>query len=233
MGVLLAELGAEATDVDVDGSRAAVVLVAPDPVEECLAREHPAGVRREEAEQLVLHVGEVERAARDGGLVGLEVQGELAVLDHLGAEGGAAQGGKVPEPRGELVGRDGGDHEVVEQLVAQRELGELAGGDDHHDRVEPRLEAAQHLARRHRVGHRRARGVDDHGRDLAGVVEHDRRRLGGVGGGAGAQPRAPCRLREGAIDRGDADELGWPRGAVVTHSSGRYRSSSKGVTVSA
>ena len=42
------------------------------------------GMRGEELEQLVLHVGQVERAARDGGLVGLEVEDEAAVLDELG-----------------------------------------------------------------------------------------------------------------------------------------------------
>ena len=72
--MLLAELGAQSADVDVDRARAAVVLVAPHAREQLLAGEHLAGMRDEELEQLVLHVGEVERLAVDRGLVRLEVQ---------------------------------------------------------------------------------------------------------------------------------------------------------------
>ena len=73
-GVLLAELRPEAPDVDVDRAGAAVVLVAPHPAEEDLAGEHLAGVLGEELEQLVLHVGHVERPPGDGRLVRLEVE---------------------------------------------------------------------------------------------------------------------------------------------------------------
>ena len=45
VGVLLAELGPQAPDVDVDRAGAAVVLVAPHPREQRLAGEHLAGVR--------------------------------------------------------------------------------------------------------------------------------------------------------------------------------------------
>ena len=64
VGVLLAELGPQAPDVDVDGAGAAVVLVAPHPRQQRLAGEHLARVGGEELQQLVLHVGEVERLAR-------------------------------------------------------------------------------------------------------------------------------------------------------------------------
>src|SRR2546423_9267985 len=60
-GVLLAELGPQPPDVDVDGSRAAVVLVAPDACQKRLAREDLSGMGGEELQQLVLHVGQVER----------------------------------------------------------------------------------------------------------------------------------------------------------------------------
>src|SRR5688500_1923907 len=64
VGVLLAELGPETPDVDVDGAGSAVVVVAPDPAEQRLAREDLARVRGQELQQLVFHVGEVERLAR-------------------------------------------------------------------------------------------------------------------------------------------------------------------------
>jgi hypothetical protein len=73
--MLLAELCAKASDVDVDGSRATEVLIAPDPRQQHLSGENVAGVRREEAEQLVLHEGEVERPSSHHRLVGLEVEG--------------------------------------------------------------------------------------------------------------------------------------------------------------
>ena len=58
--MLLAELGPEAPDVDVDGAGAAVVLVAPDPGEQRLAGEDLARVRRQELEPLDLTYMEYE-----------------------------------------------------------------------------------------------------------------------------------------------------------------------------
>ena len=84
IGVLFAELGAQASHVDIDRSGAAVVVVAPDPAQQGLPGEHLARVRGQELQQLVLHIGEVERLAVDGGLVRLEVHPERAVLDDLG-----------------------------------------------------------------------------------------------------------------------------------------------------
>src|SRR5439155_12893179 len=53
--VLLAELRADAPDVDVDGPRATVVVVAPHAAEQRLAREDATGMGHEELEELVLH----------------------------------------------------------------------------------------------------------------------------------------------------------------------------------
>src|SRR3954463_15144011 len=127
-GVLLAQLRPQAPDVDVDGAGAAVVLVAPHPAEQRLAREHLARMRREELQQLVLHVGEVERLALDGGLVGLEVEGELAVLDELRAGAPTRSPEEVLEPGLELARVERREAEVVEQIVAQLEIAELRAG---------------------------------------------------------------------------------------------------------
>src|SRR3982074_3054686 len=89
--VLLAELRPEPPDVDVDRPRPAVVLVAPYPRQELLAGEHLARMCGEEPKQLVLHVGEVERTVPHGGLVRLEVEHEVAVVDEL-------RPGVVPRP---------------------------------------------------------------------------------------------------------------------------------------
>ena len=57
------DLGAQAADVDVDGAAAAEEVVPPDLAEEGLAAEDAAAVRGQEAEEFVLLVGELHRAA--------------------------------------------------------------------------------------------------------------------------------------------------------------------------
>ena len=48
------ELGAQVADVDVDGAGVAVVLVAPDALEQFVARKGAAGIRDEQLQELVL-----------------------------------------------------------------------------------------------------------------------------------------------------------------------------------
>src|SRR3990170_970620 len=55
------DLAAQTADVDVDGAGAAEVLVAPDTVEQRLAREHLAAVRHQKAQQLELLEREAHR----------------------------------------------------------------------------------------------------------------------------------------------------------------------------
>src|SRR5205085_3294214 len=117
VGVLLAQLGPEASHVDVDRARPAEVLVAPDPAEQDLAGEDLARVRGQEPEQLVLHVGEIERTAFDGGLVGLEVEGQGAVLDELGPSSATAAHEQVLEARTELGRTERRHAEVVEEVL--------------------------------------------------------------------------------------------------------------------
>ena len=155
VGVLLAELGPQAPDVDVDGAGAAVVLVAPHPRQQRLAGEHLAGVRGEELEQLVLHVGEVERVAVDGGLVGLEVEHERRrTRRSSGAVPRPGAPEQVPEPGLELAGVERRQAEVVEQVVAQLEVAELGAA----DQQQQRLERDVALAQRAGTGRTRPRG---------------------------------------------------------------------------
>src|SRR5439155_9905304 len=71
--VLGTQLGPQPADVDVDRARAAVVVVAPDLLQQLGAGEDPAGVLREELDQLELLEGQVEHPATHlrgvGGLV--------------------------------------------------------------------------------------------------------------------------------------------------------------------
>ena len=64
------DLAAQPPNVHVDRPRSAVEVVAPDPVEQRLAREYLVAIRRQEPQQLVFLVRQVDRAAGLAGLVG-------------------------------------------------------------------------------------------------------------------------------------------------------------------
>src|SRR3546814_20791026 len=72
------------SDVDVDRAGPAVVLVAPAPGQQRLAGEDLARVAGQELEELVLHVGEVDRLAGNRRLGGLQVANHVVVLAQLG-----------------------------------------------------------------------------------------------------------------------------------------------------
>src|SRR6185369_3825484 len=148
--VLLAELGSETSDVDVDRASAAVVLVAPHTRQQRLAGEHLARMRRQVLEELVLHVGEVERATRDRGLVGLEVEHEHAVLDELGTRPSATSPEQVLEPRFELDRGRRRDAEVVEEVLTQLEVADVRRGDEKKEWFERDVALAEHAAQAER-----------------------------------------------------------------------------------
>jgi hypothetical protein len=148
VGCCFAELGAQAADVHIDGAGAAVVLVAPHPAQQDLAGEHLARVLGEELQQLVLHVGEIQRVAVDRGLVGLQVQCQPAVLHHLRPRFVAAAEEHVAQARLELRGVERAEAEVVEQFVAQLQVGELAAVDQHDERAHRSVALAQRAAQR-------------------------------------------------------------------------------------
>src|SRR3954453_13098184 len=62
LGVAL-ELLAQVPDVHVDGARVAIGRVSPDPGQQLVATEHPAGVPGEGAEDLELHEGQAHLLA--------------------------------------------------------------------------------------------------------------------------------------------------------------------------
>src|SRR5688572_23642302 len=119
VGMLLAELGAQPANVNVDGARAAVVLVAPDAVEEHLSGEDFAGVLSQKLEQLVLHVREVEMMSADRRLIGRHVELQLAIFDEVWCRRRAGAPQQVADPCLQFGGMERKQAEVVEQLVAQ------------------------------------------------------------------------------------------------------------------
>jgi hypothetical protein len=200
VGVLLAELGPQPPDVDVDGPGAAVVLVPPHPAEQGLPGEHPARVGGEELEQLVLHVGEVEGAAGDHRLVGLQVEHQRPVLHQLGAGAPARPPEQVGEAGLELTGRQGHQAEVVEEVLPQLQVGQLADADDEQQGLEWQVTLAQLPAQGE--GALRVPVGADH---RSGPPVRRLRTLGRLGGGA-RRPRVPAALER--LDHGGRRRVG-------------------------
>jgi hypothetical protein len=114
---------------NVDRPRAAVVVVAPDALQQGLAREDAVRVSHEEPEQLVLHVGEADRLAVDGDQVGGRVELERAGADRRPALHRDRCPGRAGDARLELGERE----RLDDQLVGRGEPGtrpELLGRDD-------------------------------------------------------------------------------------------------------
>jgi hypothetical protein len=149
VGVLLAELGAKPPYVDVDRPGAPVVLVAPYPVEQGLAGEDLARVLAQEPQQLVLHVGQVEHAAGHRRLVGLEVEDQGTVLDQVRSQAPTGPPQQVAQADEDLPFAERSDAEVVEEVVAQRQVTQLVGADHQEERVERDLSPSDLPAQRH------------------------------------------------------------------------------------
>ncbi|OEI67463.1 hypothetical protein Cus16_2899 [Curtobacterium sp. ER1/6] len=129
----VAELGAEASHVHVDRAGAAEVVVAPDLAEELLAGEHPRRVRGEEAEELELLEGQVERASAHLRRVAGLVDDDARRLDLRARRvlGGATRG--QADPRVDLGRTRGLEHDVLDVPLAVHG-GQAALRDDEDDR---------------------------------------------------------------------------------------------------
>lgn len=80
---LRAHLGADASNVHVDGARAAAVLKAPHAVQQYLAAVGTVGVRGQKAQQRVLHQRQVDGLAIERHLVGGQVNLEVIDVEHI------------------------------------------------------------------------------------------------------------------------------------------------------
>ena len=85
----VAELAPQLANVDVDGPRVAREGVAPDPLEQLVARQHEAAMVEELPEQVELLGGELHLLAGDGHLTAARVDGELAVARARRSRGAA------------------------------------------------------------------------------------------------------------------------------------------------
>src|SRR5450759_3113042 len=116
--VLGPELRAQPAHVDVDRPCAAVVVIAPDLLQQLGAGEHPARVLGQVLEQLELLEGQVERSAAQPAGIGDLVDAKVPGPNHglLGrsaaADGAAGPCGDQPQSCFDL-GRSGGDEQDV------------------------------------------------------------------------------------------------------------------------
>ena len=75
------DLAAETPDVDIDSPPAAVEIVTPDAAEQHLAGADLVLVKRQEPEQFVLLVGELDRPVTNEGFIAVLVDREVAAVD--------------------------------------------------------------------------------------------------------------------------------------------------------
>ena len=146
--MLFAELCAKSTNVDVDGSRSAEVLIAPHSREQGLSREHLAGILGEELEQFIFHVREVEWVAAERGLVGLEVQHETRIFHEGVMPCHMVREEEVSQASFEFARMEWCETEVVEQVITQFKIGELCTRHEDEDATDGDLSFAQASANR-------------------------------------------------------------------------------------
>lgn len=73
----------ESSDVNVDGSISAEVIMTPDAVEQSVTRKDTAGITRQELEQLVLFESQYFRTTGYGNLAPADVNRQVATSDKL------------------------------------------------------------------------------------------------------------------------------------------------------
>ena len=116
---LRAHLGADASDVHVDGARAAAVLKAPHAVQQHLAAVGAVGVRRQKAQKRVLHQRQVDGLVIERHLVGGQVDLEVIDVEHIVGGDGLLLAHQALCARFELVGRRRGTYKVGMRMIRQ------------------------------------------------------------------------------------------------------------------
>lgn len=128
---LRAHLGADASDVHVDGTRTAAVLKAPHTVQQYLAAVGTVGMRRQKAQQRVLHQRQVDRLVIERHLVGSQVNLEVIDVEHIVGGDGLLLAHQALRTSLEFVGRRRGAYKVGMRMIGQTQGAKGLVVDDH------------------------------------------------------------------------------------------------------
>lgn len=128
---LRAHFGADASDVHVDGARAAAVLKAPHAVQQHLAAVGAVRVRRQKAQQRVLHQRQVDGLVIECHLVGSQVDLEVIDVEHIVGGNGLLLTHQALRASLELVGRRRGAYKVGMRVIGQTQGAKRLVVNDH------------------------------------------------------------------------------------------------------
>ena len=128
---LRAHLGADASDVHVDGARTAAVLKAPHAVQQHLAAVSTVGMRRQKAQQRVFHQRQVDGLVIERHLVGCQVNLEVVDVEHIVGGDSLLLAHQALRASLELVGRRRGAYKVGMRVIRQAQGAECLVIDDH------------------------------------------------------------------------------------------------------
>ena len=153
----------QSADVDVYGARAPEVVVAPHAAQERLPGVHTARVGGQEAQKLVLLVGQDDPPAGHGGLVTLLVDYQVANSYHLSAVPTAGLPEDTAYPGPQLRVSEGAEYEVLHRQSGIQQGAVLLGdyGQDGKMHLLTSLEEGAQVLRRHQsnVHHYEVRGL--------------------------------------------------------------------------
>ena len=133
LGQLGAELGTNATDVNVDRAAAAEVVEAPHATQKRITRVGAPGMRYQKGQKGVLQIGEVNRLAADGDLVGGQIDGHGVDHDEIARGAFVAGPQKLADAQRALLGAGAVHDEVGVQLNGQAEIAQVLLGNDDQD----------------------------------------------------------------------------------------------------
>ena len=158
------DLAPDPPNVDVHRPRATIEIVSPNAIEERLARADPVLVLRQEAQQLVFLVCELDWPAPQEDLVAGLIDGEVSAAQDITVVVIGAPLDAAADPSQQLLSREREDHEIVHRQ-GRVQLRHLVHSHDRDGRVTRRfLVVSRQLAQRGVI--RLIHAIDEHGIEL-------------------------------------------------------------------
>ena len=160
------QLCAEPADVDVDGARAAVVVVAPALLQQLGPAKHAPRVLGEVLEELELLVGQVEQPAPDPGRVGrlVDRRPHPSVICHVPGSWGVVSRPAASRSRASTSAGPAGLEQHLVDPPLRRDAGQATLGEDRDERTDiPVARSTRHSERATASSRRASRSTKSHG----------------------------------------------------------------------